>query len=62
MAPHADPSEEVALRVGSKVIGGNILYAALVDVAPGDQSVDHEPAQPLGRERVDLVVVDQGHL
>jgi hypothetical protein len=47
----------MALCVASKVIGVNVLYAAFIDVAGRDVAGGNEVAEPLGRVRVDLVVV-----
>jgi len=57
VAPDADPGEEVALGVTTKVIGFHVLDAALVDIAGCDVSGLDKLAQPRRRERVKLVVV-----
>jgi len=56
-APDADPGEEVTLSVALKIIGLDVLDAALVHVARSDMAGLDEFAQPRRRERVKLVVV-----
>lgn len=57
VAPDADAGEEMALGVGSKVIGRHVLDRAFVDIAGCDVAVGDQVAQPSGRVGVDLVVV-----
>jgi hypothetical protein len=57
VAPDADPGEEVALGVTTKVIGFHVLDAAVVDIARCDVSGPDEFAQPRRREWIELVVV-----
>jgi hypothetical protein len=57
VAPDADPGEEVALGVTTKVIGFHVLDAAVVDIAWRDVSGLDKLAQPRRRERVKLVVI-----
>ena len=57
MAPDADPGEEVALGVTTKVIGFHVLDAAVVDIARCDVSGLDEFAQPCGGFWVMLIVV-----
>jgi hypothetical protein len=60
VAPDADPGEEMALGITLKIIGLDVLDAAVVHVARCDVSSLDEFAQPRRRKRVKLVVVG-GH-
>jgi len=57
VAPDANPGEEVALGVTTKVIGFNVLDAALVDIARCDMSGLDKLAQPRRREWIEFIVV-----
>jgi hypothetical protein len=58
--PDADAGEEVTLGVLPKFIRLHVLNAALVDIAGSDVAFLDQVAEPLRRERIDLVVVS-GH-
>jgi hypothetical protein len=58
--PSADAGEEVALGVSAQVVGAHVGDAPLIDVARGDEPFADEIAEPLGRIRINLVVVG-GH-
>ena len=55
--PAADAGEEVALGVVSEVVRLNGLDVSAINVTRCDVSRDNEVAEPLGRERLVLVVV-----
>ena len=58
--PAANSREEMALVVASEIGGPDISDIPLVNVARGQTPGSDQIAQPLSRERVDLVIVD-GH-
>jgi hypothetical protein len=57
MAPDADPGEEMALGITTKVIGFHVLDAAVVDIARGDVTGLDEFAQPRRSEGIEFIVV-----
>lgn len=59
VGPDADPGEEVALVIGSKVIWCHILDAAFVHVAGGDVTLLDQFPQPGRSFGVELVVIDR---
>lgn len=58
--PAADPGEEVALRVAGEIVRPHVADVPLVHVSGANMSGCHQPPQPLGRERIVLVVVGAG--
>jgi hypothetical protein len=58
--PSTDPGEEVALGVFSEIVWSDIGNASFVNVAGRDVAGRDQVAQPLGRIRVELVVIG-GH-
>jgi hypothetical protein len=57
VAPPSDAGEEVALIVAPEVVGLDFGDASLIDFSGGDQILGNQVAEPLGSERVNLVVI-----
>ena len=47
----------LAAGVAEQVAGRHVLYAAFIDIARRDMAAGDQVAQPLRRERVELVVI-----
>ena len=57
MTPNADTGEEMALNIAPEIVRRHLGDAALIHVAGSDMTRSNEVAQPLGGERIDLVVI-----
>jgi hypothetical protein len=57
MTPHSDSSKEVTLVESEHVRQFNLIDVVLINESRRNVPGGFEVAQPLGRERVDLVVV-----
>lgn len=56
--PNSDAGEEMALCESAQFVRFNIFDTSFIYDAGGDEARRHQVAQPLGRIRVDFVVVD----
>jgi hypothetical protein len=58
--PDSDAAEEMALTIPGKVGWSDVLDASLIHVSRRDHALAYQVPQPVGGERIDLVIVG-GH-